>query len=144
MLRRKSSLAVHANETDNYCLLELTGGVFPKKERRRNEPYRHPSFVKPYPSALIVLPMVVHSAPEITPMFLTDRMVKKRSLSALSFQFLFMLAKSGETTRLAGSNNGCRPIRLLCLIDVWFSDQERMASNVNCYVVLMRGIGSLC
>lgn len=37
------------------------------------------------------LPMVVHSAPLITPMFLTERIVKNRSLSALSFQFLFIL-----------------------------------------------------
>lgn len=39
------------------------------------------------------LPMVVHSPPLMTPMFLTDRMVKKRSLSALSFQFLFILTE---------------------------------------------------
>lgn len=39
------------------------------------------------------LPMVVHSAPLMTPMFLTERMVKNKSLSALSFQFLFMLPK---------------------------------------------------
>jgi hypothetical protein len=30
----------------------------------------------------------------MTPMFLTDRMVKKRSLSARSFQFLFIVAES--------------------------------------------------
>lgn len=30
----------------------------------------------------------------MTPMFLTDRMVKKRSLSARSFQFLFIVGRN--------------------------------------------------
>lgn len=38
-------------------------------------------------------PMVVHSLPLMTPMCFTDRMVKKRSLSARSFQFLFIVAR---------------------------------------------------
>lgn len=48
------------------------------------------------------LPMVVHSAPLMTPMFLTDSMVKNKSLSALSFQFLFIvtLSDSSEPLRL--------------------------------------------
>lgn len=37
------------------------------------------------------LPMVVHSPPLMTPIFFTERMVKNRSLSALSFQFLFII-----------------------------------------------------
>lgn len=36
------------------------------------------------------LPIVVHSVPLMMPMFFTDSMVKNRSLSARSFQFLFM------------------------------------------------------
>lgn len=38
------------------------------------------------------MPMVVHSAPLMMPMALTDRIVKKRSRSARSFQFLFIVA----------------------------------------------------
>lgn len=41
------------------------------------------------------LPIVVHSEPLITPIFFTDRMVKNKSLSARSFQFLlFMIGES--------------------------------------------------
>lgn len=40
---------------------------------------------------LMWLPMVVHSAPLMIPMALTDRIVKKRSRSARSFQFLFIV-----------------------------------------------------
>jgi hypothetical protein len=56
--------------------------------------HRHPSLVKPYPSVRMWLPIVVHSEPLMTPIFLTDKIVKKRSLSARSFQFLlFMVQK---------------------------------------------------
>lgn len=41
----------------------------------------------------IWLPMVVHSAPLMTPMFFTDKIVKNRSLSARSFQFLLFMAR---------------------------------------------------
>lgn len=37
------------------------------------------------------LPIVTHSEPLMTPIFLTDKMVKNRSLSARSFQFLFIV-----------------------------------------------------
>ena len=67
-------------------------------ERGRADPgqvmettYRQPSLVKPYPMVLMWLPMVVHSAPLMMPMALTDRIVKKRSRSARSFQFLFIV-----------------------------------------------------
>ncbi len=63
--------------------------------------HRHPSFVKPYPRLRMWLPIVVHSAPLMTPMFLTLRIVKNRSLSARSFQFLFM-ADGGETEQATG------------------------------------------
>lgn len=45
---------------------------------------------------LMWLPMVVHSAPLMMPMALTDRIVKKRSRSARSFQFLFIVAGSRD------------------------------------------------
>ena len=66
------------------------------KDNGTVQTYRQPSLVKPYPRILMWLPMVVHSLPLMTPMFLTDKMVKNRSLSARSFQFLFILGQGGS------------------------------------------------
>lgn len=55
--------------------------------------------------------MVVHSAPLMIPMFFTDKMVKKRSLSALSFQFLlFMMVDAGgvDTEKRHETQGGTR------------------------------------
>lgn len=52
--------------------------------------------------------MAVHSDPLMTPMFLMERMVKKRSLSALSFQFLFI----AKATRL-GRNQSIIAVKTL-------------------------------
>lgn len=62
-------------------------------ERGSDNTYRQPSLVKPYPRPLIWLPIVIHSEPLMTPMFLTDKMVKNRSRSALSDQFLLFMAQ---------------------------------------------------
>jgi uncharacterized membrane protein len=44
----------------------------------------------------IALPMVTHSEPLMTPIFFTDNIVKKRSLSARSFQFLLFMMEEGN------------------------------------------------
>ena len=56
--------------------------------------------------ARMVLPMVIHSEPLMTPMFFTLSIVKKRSLSALSFQFLFMSVKDAMIEARARRSNG--------------------------------------
>src|SRR3569833_2558856 len=83
----------------------------------------------------IWLPIVVHSLPLMTPMFLTDRMVKNRSLSARSFQFLFILdGSAGEVSsmarRLYGVISGPREqINWLCTVEEQKTNKKKEKKN---------------